>query len=71
MRYYKVIVAMGHQGSGRSRELVFAVKAKNPVDACMIARSFPAVKHRQMPSLTKEIDSKEYLELRRLSAYRR
>ena len=71
MRFYKVVMSMGHQGAGRERELVLAIQAENSIDACMKARNFPAAKHKKIPSLTKEISKEEYLELRRLSAYER
>lgn len=71
MKFFKVIMSMGHQGSGREKELILAIQAENAVGACMKARQFPAAKHKKIPSMTKEITREEYIELRKLSAYDR
>ena len=61
----------GHCGVGHSTEIKFAIRAKNLLDACSIARRMPSVKHTRMIIYGKEITQQEYTEYRAISAYER
>lgn len=72
MRYWLVVCYVGHCGSRkRLREIGLAIEAKTCVDALLIAKSFPAVKHHggQYLNGAKEITYDEYVMRRRETAY--
>ena len=71
MKYYKVICQRGHCGCGKSLDIVFYIKANDAVDAFYKARKMPAVKHTRIPPSIKEISYTDYMENRKVSAYRK
>ena len=71
MKYFIIMCHRGHCGTGHSTEIKFAIKAKNLLDACDIARKMPSVKHTRLAIYGKEITQEEYTEYRQISAYER
>lgn len=71
MKFYMVMCHRGHCGTGHSTEIKFAIKARNLLEACDIARKMPSVKHTRMAIYGKEISEEEYIEYRQISAYDR
>lgn len=71
MKYFMVTCYRGHCGVRQSTDINFAIKAKNLVEACDKARNMPSVKHSQFITYGKEISKEEYLEYRKISAYKR
>lgn len=73
MKYYLVTCQKGHCGRGRSTEITFAIKAKSILDATIVARKMPAVKHNSTQAVlrSKEITIEEYVLYRQVSAYER
>lgn len=70
-RYFMVICHRGHLGTGNGTEIKFAIAAKNLLDACDIARKMPSVKHTRLVIYGYEIKEEEYIEYRKVSAYKR
>lgn len=71
MKYWMVMCARGHAGTGRETEIKFAIAAENLIHACDIARRMPSVKHTRMALYGKEITEAEFVEYRQVSAYKR
>lgn len=72
MRYWLVVCYVGHCGRRKNlREIGLAIEAKTCVDALLIAKTFPAVKHTNSKYLNgaREITYAEYVERRKVSAY--
>lgn len=70
MKYFKVTCPAGHAGTKQSRDITFAIEAKNLIDAMDKARKFPMVKHDRLVANAKEITKEEYDEIRKESAYK-
>ena len=60
MRYYKVIIQLGHMGRRRSADSVLYIKSKDLLSAMKQAQSFPGVKHSKIPNIC-EIAKEEYM----------
>ena len=60
MKYYRVLVEIGHLGTGHSNEINLYVKAKDTYTAMKRARMIPGVKHSRVPLSTVEITKEEY-----------
>ena len=71
MKYFMIVCHRGHCGTGHGTEIKFAIRAKNLLDACDIARKMPSVKHTRMAIYGKEITQEEYNDYRKVSAYQR
>ncbi len=69
MRYYKVMVQLGHMGYGSSRETNLYIYANGILDAIKIARRTPAVKHKKLPINVVEITKEEFEEGRKKDPY--
>ena len=70
-RYYLISCERGHLGRGKGATICFAIQAYNLPQAMNIARRMPAVKHTRMINYGREITEEEYIEYRRVSAYKR
>lgn len=71
MKYWMIICARGHAGTGHSTEIKFAIAAPNLIAACDIARKMPSVKHTRLALHGYEITEEEFTEYRKISAYDR
>jgi hypothetical protein len=74
LRYWLVCCYVGHSGRRDKRyrrEIGLAIEAPSSVDAMLIAKKFPGVKHHNSRYIctTKEITREEYIERRKVSAY--
>lgn len=67
--YYKVTVARGHCGSGKSLDITFYFKARDAYDAICRAKRMPSVKHGKIPMKVEQITQEEYIQGRQQSAY--
>ncbi len=70
-KYYRVTAHQGHQGRGRSVPISFYIAAENALHASRIAQRMPGVKHSKTVMSCVPISVEEYMEGRKLSAYRR
>lgn len=70
-KYYRVTTYRGHQGRGRTVPITFYIAAENTLHATRIAQRMPGVKHSRMIMSCVPISVEEYMEGRKLSAYRR
>ena len=71
MKFYKISCHRGHNGTGHSTEITFAIAARNLLEACDKARRMPSVKHTRMAIYGREITEQEYNDYRKISAYER
>ena len=72
MHYYKVVVKGGHVGTGKYRELIFYIAAKDAFQAIDEALKMPGVKHKFSALIgLNEISHKEFVKWRGTSAYKR
>jgi len=71
MRYFCVTCKQGHHGDRRYQPISFAFEATNAVEAMDKAKAMPSVKHDSPIIACREISLSEYINMRRLSAYRR
>ena len=71
LKYYRVNVPRGHVGAGRSRDIIFYIKARSITMATSIARKMPGVKHSRSVYAAQEITRDEYIAGRQVSAYER
>lgn len=71
MRYFLVSCYVGHCGRGHSRDIAFAIAAKDLLTAQMKAKRLPGVKHHNSHYLlaAKEITLEEYEERRKYNPY--
>lgn len=69
-RYYLISCERGHLGRGKGATICFAIQAYNLPQAMNIARRMPAVKHTRMINYGREITEEEYIEYRKVSAYK-
>lgn len=72
MKYWLVCCYVGHCGRRKNpREIALVIEAETSVEAMLIARKFPGVKHHKSKYLcyTKEITKEEYLERKKINAY--
>ena len=72
MKYWLVCCYVGHCGRRKNpREIALVIEAETSVQAMLIARKFPGVKHHKSKYLcyTKEITKEEYLERKKINAY--
>ena len=69
MNYFKVTGEMGHQGAGKSGDIVFYIEADSIVNACNYVKKMPGVKKHKNVFNAKQISMKEYQEGRMVSAY--
>lgn len=60
MKYYKVIVTLGHLGKCHGVETTIYVEATSMMKAVKVAQKLPGVKHSKMPSKAVEITEEEY-----------
>lgn len=60
MKYYSVVVKMGHLGTGNFIPVKLYIKASNIMSATKKAQKFPGVKHGRLPLTAKEIGQEEY-----------
>lgn len=60
MKYYSVVVKMGHMGTGKYMPVKLYIKANNILNATKKAQKVPGVKHDKSPLLAKEIGQEEY-----------
>ena len=70
-RYFCVTCKHGHFGHGRYQPISFTFIAKDAVTAMDMAKAMPGVKHTAMILSCKEISYAEFLNDRKISAYRR
>ena len=70
-RYFRVTCKHGHFGNGRYQPISFSILAKDAVTAMNIAKAMPGVKHTAMVLTCQEISCAEFLNNRKVSAYRR
>ena len=71
MKFYMITCVRGHMGNGKSTDIKFAIAAENMIKACAIAQRMPSVKHTKMIAYGCEITEQEFLEYRKISAYKR
>lgn len=71
MRYYRVTCKHGHCGNGRYQPISFVFGATNAIRAMDLAKAMPGVKHSATVLQCKEISYAEYIEYRKVSAYKR
>ncbi len=71
MRYFRVTCKHGHCGRGKYRPISFAFMAANAIEAMDRAKAMPGVKHSAPILSCKEIPYAEYIEYRKVSAYKR
>lgn len=71
MRYFRVTCKHGHFGHGRYQPISFSFVAKDAVTAMDMAKAMPGVKHSATVLQCKEISYAEYIEYRKVSAYKR
>ncbi len=71
MKYYKVVVQIGHHGAGRVMDVPVFPRAENLVDAIAEAMKYPGVKHKKIPLTAKEISKEEFLAGRKEDVYGR
>lgn len=73
MRYYAVSCLRGHCGARHSQEITFVFCAKDMAEAMEKARKMPSIKHHNNACVigAREISAEEYVERRKISAYRR
>ena len=71
MRYFRVTCKQGHHGGRRYQPISFVFCAVNAIEAMDLAKAMPGVKHEAMILWCKEISYAEYLEYRKVSAYKR
>lgn len=69
MNYFAITVPRGHCGSGKSIDIIFAIKAENISIACKKAKKMPAIKHSHGIINAKTITEEEYNNIRSTSAY--
>ena len=69
MKYYKLIVKIGHGGAGKPKDVPVYVYAENMPAAIKRAMSLPAVKHDEIPLNAKEITKEEYEQGRKEKLY--
>ena len=69
MKYYKVLVVLGHLGGIKGLPTWVYVKANSMVKAIQKARNLPAVKHSQLPKQAVEISKEEYLQGLEINSY--
>ena len=69
MRYFKVMVQLGHMGNGKSRETFLYIRANSILKAMSIAKKTPAVKHSLLPLSIQEITREEYIAGRKEDPY--
>ncbi len=60
MKYYCVVVSMGHLGTGKSLPVKIYVEANDMFSAIKKAQRFPGVKHSRFPVSAKVIDKIEF-----------
>jgi len=60
MRYFKLVVNVGHQGRGRTRDIPVFIFEKDMTSAMKRAMNMPGVKHDKIPLSAKEITKEEY-----------
>lgn len=70
-KYYKVTTYRGHQGRGKIVPITFYIAAQNAMHASKIAQRMPGIKHSRMVMSCVPISIEEYMEGRKLSAYKR
>ena len=71
MRYYRVTCKHGHCGRGRYNQISFVFVANDAIDAMDRAKAMPGVKHTAPIISCLEISCAEYIEYRKISAYKR
>lgn len=61
--YFRVVVKGGHVGSGKYKELVFYIQAKDSLSAGLAAKKFPGVKHTSHSGIlsVKSVTEDEYI----------
>ena len=74
MKYWLVVCYVGHCGKrshGNHRDIALAIEATTSVEALMMAKRFPGVRHSNSRYIcsTREITMEEYYERRKFSAY--
>ena len=69
MKYFKVVVLLGHFGSGNSHAVALYIKANDDYSAMMKAKSVPGVKHDRMPLSVEEITEQQFKDGRELDEY--
>lgn len=70
MRYYRVICKQGHHGHKRYQPIVFVFGATDAIRAMDLAKKMPSIKHNAMIIECREISYSEYMEHRKVSAYK-
>ena len=71
MKFFMITCMRGHCGCGNGTEMKFAIMARNLLEACDKAKRMPAIKHSRKVLAGKEISEIEYMEYRKISAYKR
>lgn len=61
MKYYSVLCPSGHVGSGKSKELLFYIRANDAYCAMKQAMRMPAIKHSRIAINVKEVTEQEYM----------
>lgn len=69
MKYYKIVVLMGHLGAGNSQAVPLFVKALNAYEAMIKAKKVPGVKHDKQPLSVVEITKEEFAKGREINEY--
>lgn len=70
MKHYKVTVMKAHLGRGRNQYITFFIRAESALKASEIAKNFPGVKHSKPVMCCVPITLAEYVEGRKISAYK-
>jgi len=69
IKYFEVMVKLGHQGNKRHIESNIYVKASNILSAVEKARQYAGVKHGKYPLQTREVSKEEYEDGRKHGFY--
>lgn len=70
MKHYKVTVQKAHLGRGKNNPITFFIRAESALQASEIAKRFPGVKHSKPVMYCVPITLEEYIEGRKVSAYK-
>jgi len=71
MRFFCVTCKHGHHGHGTYQPITFALGAVDAIRAMDLAKAMPGVKHDTMILSCREISREDYMNYRKISAYKR
>lgn len=69
--FYRVTCKHGHCGKGKYKPITFVFLARDAIRAMELAQAMPGVKHSKMILECNEISQAEYINFRKISAYKR